>query len=125
LVARVRALLRRARPSLMQDVLEFHGLSLNPETMRVERNGEAIHLGAKEFQLLSVLIERPERVFSRTQLLDMVWGHGVYVEERTVDVHMSRLRRALNKAADGRPARPDIIRTVRGTGYALTRPDGK
>ena len=125
LVARVRALLRRARPSLMQDVLEFHGLSLNPETMRVERDGDAIHLGAKEFQLLSVLIERPERVFSRTQLLDMVWGHGVYVEERTVDVHMSRLRRALNKAGDGGPSRPDIIRTVRGTGYALTQPVAK
>ena len=125
LVARVRALLRRARPSLMQDVLEFHGLSLNPETMRVERDGDAIHLGAKEFQLLSVLIERPERVFSRTQLLDMVWGHGVYVEERTVDVHMSRLRRALNKTADGGATRPDIIRTVRGTGYALTQPVAK
>jgi two-component system phosphate regulon response regulator PhoB len=122
LVARVKALLRRARPSLLQDALEFAGLTLNPQTMRVERDGHSIHLGAKEFRLLSVLIERPERVFAREQLLDMVWGHGVYVEERTVDVHMSRLRRALNQAPAGEPPRPDIIRTVRGTGYALSRP---
>ncbi len=122
LVARVKALLRRARPSLLQDALEFAGLTLNPQTMRVERDGHPIHLGAKEFRLLSVLIERPERVFAREQLLDMVWGHGVYVEERTVDVHMSRLRRALNQAPEGEPKKPDIIRTVRGTGYALSRP---
>ncbi len=122
LVARVKALLRRARPSLLQDALEFAGLTLNPQTMRVERDGHSIHLGAKEFRLLSVLIERPERVLAREQLLDMVWGHGVYVEERTVDVHMSRLRRALNQAPAGEPPRPDIIRTVRGTGYALSRP---
>ena len=122
LVARVKALLRRARPSLLQDALEFAGLTLNPQTMRVERDGHLIHLGAKEFRLLSVLIERPERVLAREQLLDMVWGHGVYVEERTVDVHMSRLRRALNQAPAGEPPRPDIIRTVRGTGYALSRP---
>ena len=122
LVARVKALLRRARPSLLQDALEFAGLTLNPQTMRVERDGHLIHLGAKEFRLLSVLIERPERVFAREQLLDMVWGHGVYVEERTVDVHMSRLRRALNQAPAGEPPRPDIIRTVRSTGYALSRP---
>ena len=121
LVARVKAVLRRARPSLLQDVLEFHGLTLNPETMRVQRDGKLIHLGAKEFRLLCVLIERPERVFSREQLLDMVWGHGVYVEERTVDVHMSRLRRALNQS-EGPEKKPDIIRTVRGAGYSLCRP---
>ena len=121
LIARVKAVLRRARPSLLQDVLEFHGLTLNPETMRVERDGDDILLGPKEFQLLSVLIERPERVFSREQLLDMVWGHGVYVEERTVDVHMSRLRRALSESKDAE-RKPDIIRTVRGTGYSLCRP---
>ena len=121
LIARVKAVLRRARPSLLQDVLEFHGLTLNPETMRVERDGDDILLGPKEFRLLSVLIERPERVFSREQLLDMVWGHGVYVEERTVDVHMSRLRRALNASKDAE-RKPDIIRTVRGTGYSLCRP---
>jgi len=121
LIARVKAVLRRARPSLLQDVLEFQGLTLNPETMRVERDGDDISLGPKEFRLLSVLIERPERVFSREQLLDMVWGHGVYVEERTVDVHMSRLRSALNKSKDAE-RKPDIIRTVRGTGYSLCSP---
>lgn len=121
LIARVKAVLRRARPSLLQDVLEFDGLTLNPETMRVERDGDDIRLGPKEFRLLSVLIERPERVFSREQLLDMVWGHGVFVEVRTVDVHMSRLRRALNKSKDAE-RKPDIIRTVRGTGYSLCRP---
>ena len=121
LIARVKAVLRRSRPSLLQDVLEFHGLTLNPETMRVERDGDDILLGPKEFRLLSVLIERPERVFSREQLLDMVWGHGVFVEVRTVDVHMSRLRRALNKSKDAE-RKPDIIRTVRGTGYSLCRP---
>jgi two-component system phosphate regulon response regulator PhoB len=121
LVSRVKALLRRARPSLLQDVMQFEDLVLNPDTMRVERDGDVIHLGPKEFRLLSVLMERPERVFSRAQLLDKVWGHGIYVEDRTVDVHMSRLRRALNKRTSGGALRPDIIRTVRGTGYALTR----
>lgn len=123
MVSRIKALLRRSRPTLLQDKLEFQGLELNPETMRVTRNGDNIHLGAREFKLLSILIERPERVFSRDQLLDLVWGHGVYVEERTVDVHMSRLRRALNKRSDGGPDRPDMIRTVRGAGYALTKKD--
>jgi len=123
LVSRIKALLRRSRPTLLQDALEFQGLELNPETMRVTRNGDNIHLGAREFKLLSILIERPERVFGRDQLLDLVWGHGVYVEERTVDVHMSRLRRALNKRSDGGPDRPDMIRTVRGAGYALTKKD--
>jgi len=121
LVARVKALLRRARPALMQDVMEFEGLSLNPDTMRVERDGERINLGPKEFRLLSVLMERPERVFSRQQLLDKVWGHGIYVEDRTVDVHMSRLRRALNIVSKDGVARRDIIRTVRGAGYSLSR----
>jgi two-component system phosphate regulon response regulator PhoB len=121
LVSRINALLRRARPSLMRDGLSFHGLELNPETMRVSRDGIDIHLGSKEFQLLCVLIERPERVFSREQLLDRVWGHGIYVDERTVDVHMSRLRRAINQIGD----KPDMIRTVRGMGYALTEPHKK
>ena len=123
LVSRIKALLRRSRPTLLQDTLEFQGLVLNPETVRVTRDGDDIHLGVREFKLLSLLIERPERVFSRDQLLDLVWGHGVYVEERTVDVHMSRLRRALNKRVDGGPDRSDMIRTVRGVGYALTKKD--
>ena len=97
LVSRVKALLRRARPSLLQDVMQFEDLVLNPDTMRVERDGDVIHLGPKEFRLLSVLMERPERVFSRAQLLDKVWGHGIYVEDRTVDVHMSRLRRHIRR----------------------------
>ena len=121
LIARIKSLLRRSRPTLLQDKLEFGDLELNPETMRVKRDGDDIHLGAREFKLLSLLIERPERVFSRDQLLDLIWGHGVYVEDRTVDVHMSRLRSALNKRSDGGPDRPDIIRTVRGAGYALTK----
>lgn len=121
LVARVKALLRRTRPVLLREQLEFAGVELNPDTMKVTRDGEAIHLGPKEYSLLSVLIERPERVFSREQLLDKVWGHGIYVEDRTVDVHMSRLRRALNKSADG-VDKPNIIRTVRGTGYSLSKP---
>lgn len=121
LVARVKALLRRTRPVLLQEQLEFAGVELNPDTMKVTRDGEAVHLGPKEYRLLSVLIERPERVFSREQLLDKVWGHGIYVEDRTVDVHMSRLRRALNQTADGRK-KPNVIRTVRGTGYALSKP---
>lgn len=121
LIARIKSLLRRSRPTLLQDKLEFGDLELNPETMRVKRDGDDIHLGAREFKLLSLLIERPERVFSRDQLLDLIWGHGVYVEDRTVDVHMSRLRSALNKRSDGGQDRPDIIRTVRGAGYALTK----
>ena len=119
LIARVKALLRRARPSLAQDVMEYGGVVLVPETMTVTRDGTEISLGPKEYRLLTLLMERPGRVFTRDQLLDLVWGHGIYVEDRTVDVHMSRLRRALNKAPDGEEARSDIIRTVRGTGYAL------
>lgn len=121
LMARVKALLRRTRPVLLQEQLEFAGVELNPDTMKVTRDGEAVHLGPKEFRLLSVLIERPERVFSREQLLDKVWGHGIYVEDRTVDVHMSRLRRALNQVGSGE--KPNIIRTVRGTGYSLSKPE--
>ncbi|MGC6533981.1 MAG: phosphate regulon transcriptional regulator PhoB [Parvibaculales bacterium] len=120
LVSRVKALLRRARPSLTQDVMRYNDVEINPETMRVTRDGDEVHLGPKEYQLLALLMERPGRVFTRDQLLNHVWGHGIYVEDRTVDVHMSRLRRALNKAPDGKAERPDIIRTVRGTGYSLT-----
>ena len=120
IVARVKALLRRTRPVLLQEQLAFAGVELNPDTMKVTRDGETVHLGPKEYRLLSVLIERPERVFSREQLLDKVWGHGIYVEDRTVDVHMSRLRRALNKLDSG--DKPNIIRTVRGTGYSLSKP---
>ena len=117
LTSRVRALLRRARPALLKDVLEYEDLQLFPGQMEVFRGGVPIALGPKEYQLLSVLIERPGRVFSRAQLLDLVWGHGVYVEERTIDVHLSRVRKSLNHAKDG--IAPNLIRTVRGVGYAL------
>ena len=117
LTSRVKALLRRARPALLGDVLVYEDLQLFPGQMEVFRGGVPIALGPKEYQLLSVLIERPGRVFSRAQLLDLVWGHGVYVEERTIDVHLSRLRKSLNHAKDG--ISPNLIRTVRGVGYAL------
>jgi two-component system, OmpR family, phosphate regulon response regulator PhoB len=104
LLARVSALLRRSSPELQ----------LDREKKRVSRNGHAIDLGPTEFRLLEFLMERPGRVFSREQLLDGVWGRDVYIDERTVDVHVGRLRKALNRGhAD------DPIRTVRGAGYAL------
>ena len=121
LISRVKALLRRSRPALMNDTLEFEDLQLFPSRMEVHRAGQMVSLGPKEFRLLSILIERPGQVFSRAQLLDLVWGHGVYVEERTVDVHLSRLRKAINKP-DGRAEMPNLIRTVRGSGYALRAP---
>ena len=114
-VSRVRALLRRARPSLIMDVIEVGNLKVFPSRMEVFHNGKPVSLGPKEYKLLSILIERPGQVFSRGQLLDLVWGHGVYVEERTVDVHLSRLRKALS----GNNSELDLIRTVRGSGYAL------
>ena len=119
LTSRVKALLRRARPGLMQDALEYEDLKLFQGQMEVFRDGVPIALGPKEYQLLLILIERPGKVFSRAQLLDLVWGHGVYVEERTVDVHLSRLRKALDYTNDG--ILPNLIRTVRGSGYALQK----
>ena len=119
LVSRVKALLRRSRPSLVEDVLQFEDLILNQATMMITRGGVPIVLGPKECRLLSILMEQPGRVFSRAQLLDLVWGHGIYVEERTIDVHMSRLRKAINKPIDGDTKLPNMIRTVRGSGYAL------
>ncbi|MDT8344264.1 MAG: phosphate regulon transcriptional regulator PhoB [Thermohalobaculum sp.] len=114
LVARVRALLRRARPTLATDIATFGDLVLDRETRRVRRGAREVHLGPTEFRLLDCLMQRPGRVFSREQLLDLVWGRDVYVEARTVDVHVGRLRKALN-ARDER----DPIRTVRAAGYAL------
>ncbi len=122
LVSRVRAVLRRSRPALLNEVLEFEDLKLFPASKIVERGGERINLGPKEFRILALLLERPGQVFSRVQLLDNVWGHGVYIEDRTVDVHLSRLRKALNTAGPGQSDRPDLIRTVRGSGYSLTSP---
>ena len=114
LLARVGALLRRSSPERIADVLKYGELELDREKKRVSRSGHAIDLGPTEFRLLEFLMERPGRVFSREQLLDGVWGRDVYIDERTVDVHVGRLRKALNRGHDDDP-----IRTVRGAGYAL------
>ncbi len=114
LVARVRAVLRRARPALAEERLSFVDIVMDLAAHRVTRGGRNVHLGPTEFRLLRYLLEHPGRVFSREQLLDAVWGSDVYVEPRTVDVHIRRLRRALNGERDSDP-----IRTVRSAGYAL------
>jgi two-component system phosphate regulon response regulator PhoB len=114
LVARIRAVLRRAAPALAEELLRFSDISMDLAAHRVRRGGRDIHLGPKEFALLRHFMQHPGRVFSREQLLDIVWGHDVYVELRTVDVHIRRLRKALNETDD-----QDVIRTVRSAGYAL------
>ena len=116
LISRVKALLRRARPALVNDILQHNDLTLSLSEMKVTYKNNDVKLGPKEFKLLTLLMERPGHIFSRGKLLDMVWGHGVYVEERTVDVHMSRLRKALKTASD---ENLDPIRTVRDGGYGL------
>lgn len=114
LIARINALLRRANPDTAQDVISFADIEMDMVRHKVHRDGVTIHLGPKEFKLLKVMLERPGRVFSREQLLDRVWGNDVYVEHRTVDVHIRRLRKALNSGG-----RADLLRTVRGEGYAV------
>lgn len=114
LLARIRALLRRAKPERVAAVLSAGDIELNREKKRVSRAGRDVPLGPTEFRLLEFLMENPGRVFSREQLLDRVWGRDVYIDERTVDVHVGRLRKALNRGH-----RIDPIRTVRGAGYAL------
>jgi two-component system phosphate regulon response regulator PhoB len=114
LVARMRAVLRRTAPTVAGDVASFADIVLDREQCRVRRGKRDIHLGPTEFRLLDALMQRPGRVFSREQLLDRVWGQDVYVEIRTVDVHLGRLRKALNRRGDRDP-----IRTVRSSGYAL------
>jgi two-component system, OmpR family, phosphate regulon response regulator PhoB len=118
LIARVRAVMRRAQPASAEEVLRFADVTMDLVAHRVTRADKAIHLGPTEFRLLRFLMQHPSRVFSREQLLDRVWGHDVYVEVRTVDVHIRRLRKALNagKAVD-------LIRTVRAAGYALDTRD--
>ncbi len=118
--ARVRALLRRALPERLADVLSFGDLEVDREKKRVSRGGRAVDLGPTEYRLLEFLMERPGRVFSREQLLNGVWGSEIYIDERTVDVHVGRLRKALNRGHD-----VDPIRTVRGAGYALDDRFGK
>ncbi|WP_375572022.1 phosphate regulon transcriptional regulator PhoB [Ahrensia marina] len=114
LAARIKALLRRSSPELITNALTVGDIELDRETHRVRRQEREIHLGPTEFRLLEFLMRTPGRVFSREQLLNGVWGHDVYVDDRTVDVHIGRLRKAINK---GRARDP--IRTVRGAGYAF------
>ena len=114
LMARVRSQLRRSRPALVGQVLTYEDIELDSETHRVTRDGSAIKLGPTEFRLLSTLIEKPGRVWSRDQLLDRVWGRDIYVDTRTVDVHVGRLRKALTSQGGNDP-----VRTVRGAGYSL------
>ena len=116
LIARVRAVLRRTRPALNGEMLSYDDLTMDLASHRVRRNGRDVHLGPTEFRLLRHLLEHQGRVFSREQLLDLVWGQDVYVEPRTVDVHIRRLRKALNGDDE-----VDLIRTVRSAGYALDR----
>jgi two-component system phosphate regulon response regulator PhoB len=120
LLARVAALLRRASPERVADVHGFGDLAIDREKKRVTRGGRPIDLGPTEYRLLEFLMERPGRVFSREQLLDGVWGSDIYIDERTVDVHVGRLRKALNRDDE-----VDPIRTVRGSGYALDDRFGK
>ncbi|MGZ9809750.1 phosphate regulon transcriptional regulator PhoB [Pseudoroseicyclus sp. H15] len=114
LLARVRTQLRRVRPSAMGQVLEYEDITLDAETHRVHRGEELLRLGPTEFRLLATFMEKPGRVWSREQLLDRVWGRDIYVDTRTVDVHVGRLRKVLNGTGGNDP-----IRTVRGSGYAL------
>ncbi len=114
LIARIHAVLRRVRPGLAGKILQYEDIMLDSTAHKVMRGEESIHLGPSEFRLLSHFLENPGRVFSREQLLDAVWGHDVYVELRTVDVHIRRLRKALNGNGS-----VDVIRTVRSAGYAL------
>ncbi|HHG89940.1 MAG TPA: phosphate regulon transcriptional regulatory protein PhoB [Devosia sp.] len=114
LLARIEALLRRANPELEQGVLKAGDMELDTKNHRLYRAGKEITLAATEFRLLEFLMRHPGRVYSRTQLLDNIWGREIYVDERTVDVHIGRLRKVINRGK-----KTDPIRTVRGTGYAF------
>jgi two-component system phosphate regulon response regulator PhoB len=114
LIARVRAVIRRSKPDSTSETLVFADIAMDLAAHRVTRQDRQIHLGPTEFRLLRFLMEHPGRVYTREQLLDAVWGHDVYVEIRTVDVHIRRLRKALNA-----PHETDVIRTVRSAGYSL------
>lgn len=114
LMARLRTQLRRTRPASMGERLSFQDIMLDAAEHRVFRAGQPLHLGPTEFRLLSTLMEKPGRVWTREQLLDRVWGRDIYVDTRTIDVHVGRLRKALMQNGGDNP-----VRTVRGTGYAL------
>ena len=114
LLARMRALLRRAGAVPVRGRLQFHDMVMDQSAHRVSRNGRAVHLGPTEYRLLEFLMQHPRRVFSRDELLNGVWGPDIHVEPRTVDVHIRRLRKAINGAGE-----LDVVRTVRAAGYAL------
>jgi two-component system, OmpR family, phosphate regulon response regulator PhoB len=114
LLARIRALLRRSGSVATRGTLAFRDLAMDQDAHRVSRNGRALHLGPTEYRLLEFLMQHAGRVFSREQLLDAVWGRDIHVEPRTVDVHIRRLRKAINGRGED-----DVIRTVRSAGYAL------
>jgi two-component system phosphate regulon response regulator PhoB len=114
LMARVKAILRRSNPDKIASLLAVNDIQLDREAHEAIRNGRKLRLGPTEFRLLEFMMESPGRVFSRAQLLDAVWGRDSYVDERTVDVHIGRLRKAINRGRE-----KDLIRTVRGAGYAL------
>ena len=116
LIARIKAVMRRRAPQLTDDAVEIAGLRLDPTAHRITGNGRAVEVGPTEFRLLHWFITHPERVYSRAQLLDEVWGDHVFVEERTVDVHIRRLRQALEPTGHDR-----LLDTVRGTGYRFCR----
>lgn len=118
LMARIRAVMRRAVPHATGEMLRVNGLALDPVGHRVEADGEELKLGPTEFRLLQFFMSHAERVYNRTQLIDLVWGPGVYIEERTVDVHIRRLREALAKGGYDR-----MIQTVRGAGYRFSNRD--
>lgn len=115
LIARVKAVLRRANPESIADILTVGDVELDRSAYKVKRGPREVRLGPTEFRLLEFLMESPSRVYSRSQLLDSVWGQNVYVDERTVDVHIGRLRKALNRGNEHDP-----IRTVRGAGYSIS-----
>ncbi len=120
LIARIRAVLRRVRPAFAEELLSFADLTMDLASHRVMRGEDEVHLSPTEFRLLRQLLESPGRVFSRDQLLDLVWGHDQDVELRTVDATIRRLRKALNEGG-----RQDLLRTVRAAGYALDHADGE
>jgi two-component system phosphate regulon response regulator PhoB len=116
LQARIKAVLRRRAPEITDDVIEYHGLKLDPASHRITGKGKDLQMGPTEFRLLHFFLTHAERVYSRTQLLDHVWGDHVFIEERTVDVHIRRLRAALTRSGH-----QTFIQTIRGSGYRFSR----
>ncbi len=114
LIARVRAVLRRSHPDLHEEKIEYAGVEMDLARLRVMRDGDPVELASTEFRLLKALMSYPGRVFSRNRLIDLAWGTTIYLEDRSVDVAIRRLRKALNQGG-----KPDIIRTVRSEGYAI------